>query len=533
MNNPKTFNPHGLRFYFALRLTLVFLLMAAIMIYTSLSYISATEIEHHMDMAQVLAEEIAANSEYGFLTGDKVILEKLLEGVKRQKTVVYAAIVEKEGAEGTVYDFSRSGYRPRPLAPLPAAIQREKFAFGEHHMVVGVTCPIYAASSPRDDESLLFEGDGGSPPKKKSLRGAVRVFIALDDALVEIGRLSALIVIGVAAGLLLLVFMLYAMLSKQVIEPLTEFVRGVREVGKGNLDYRIPLEPKNEIKELVEAFNDSVEKRQRAVAELAVNYEQLEERVKERTRELQAARDQAEEATRTKDRFVTAASHDLRSPIASLQGFVRYMQGQPEIEANPETKRIFAAALKNTQGILNLIDSLLDLNRIKMGKFVYRFTECDAAGIVADAIEPLQALADAKNIALRNGLKTGLLIKADRYLFIQAIQNIVSNAIKYCGGGGAVSITDEMSANGLVLNIKDTGTGIPPDKLKQLFTGGIVQSTPGTAGERGSGLGLQFCHEIIKAHGGWIRVESRIGEGTAFAICLPPAAPADSSNAAG
>lgn len=523
MSKPIKFNPHRLRFYFAIRLALVFLLMAAVMIYTALSYVSTTAIEHHMNLAQVLAEEIAANSEYGFLTGDKVILGKMLEGVKRQKHVAYAAIVDMEGGKETLYEFSRAGYRPPPLASPPAAIRKEKIPFGKYRMVVGVTCPVYAASPPNEAESLLFEGAGGSPPsKEKTLRGAVRVFLTLDDELVEIGRLSALIVIGVAAGLLLLVFMLYAMLSGQVIGPLDEFIQGVREVGKGNLNYRIPLRSKSEIKELVDAFNDSVEKRQRAMAELAVNYEQLEELVKERTKELRAARDQAEEATRIKDKFVAAASHDLRSPIASLQVLIRYMQERPEIQANQETKNVFAAALKNTQGLLKLIDALLDLNRIQMGKFTYRFGEYDAAGIVSAAIEPLQALADAKNIAIHNSLPPGLPIKVDEALFIQAIQNLVSNAIKYCEIGGGISIAGEMTAKGFALNIKDTGTGIPPENLERLFAGNIIQSVPGTAGESGTGLGLQFCYEIVKAHGGLITVKSTVGEGTTFTISIPP-----------
>ncbi|MBI5638542.1 MAG: HAMP domain-containing histidine kinase [Nitrospinae bacterium] len=516
------FNPHGLRFYFAIRLALVFLLVAAIMIYTALSYISATTVENHMNLAQVLAEEIAVNSEYGFLTGDKVILGKMLEGVKRQKNVAYAAIVEKEGTGGILYEFSRGGYHPQPLAPLPAAIQKEKFSFGKYRMVVGVTCPVYAATSPNDAESLLFEGAGEPPPRKaKTLRGAVRVFITLDDDRVEIGRLSALVVTGVAAGLLLLVFMLYAMLSRQVIGPLDEFIRGVREIEEGNLDYRIPLRSRSEIKKLVEAFNDSVEKRQHALKELSRYYEQLEELVIARTRELQTARDQAEEATRLKDKFVTAASHDLRSPIASLQVLIRHMQGRPEIQVNPETKNVFAAALKNTQGLLKLIDALLNLNRIQMGKFTYRFGECDAARIVTIAIEPLQALADAKNITIHNFLKPGLTIKADEALFVQAIQNLVSNAIKFCECGDGISIAGEMTDKGFALNIKDTGIGIPPENLERLFAGNIIQSVPGTAGELGTGLGLQFCHEIIKAHGGRITVESTVGEGTAFTISIP------------
>lgn len=523
MSKFKKYNPHGLRFYFAIRLAVVFVLVAAIMIYAALSYISATMIEYHMNLAQVLAEEIAANSEYGFLTGDKVILEKMLEGVKRQKEVAYAAIVEGGGATGLLYEFSRGGYCPLPLARLPIAIQKEKFSFGKNHMMIGVTCPVFAASAPDEPESLLFEGVPGSPsPKIRTLRGAVRVFISLDDALVEIGRVSMLIVVAVAAGLLLLVLMLYAMLARQVLEPLGGFVQGVREVGTGNLDYRIPLRSKSEIKELVEAFNDSVEKRQRAMAELSVNYEQLEEMVRERTKELQGAREEAENATKLKDKFVAAASHDLRSPVASLQVLVKFMQGRPEIQANPETKSVFAAALKSTQGILKLIDALLDLNRIQMGKLSYRFEECDAARVVSAAVQPLQALADAKNITIHNFLPSGVGIKVDEALMVQAVQNLISNAIKYCVSGGEISITGEMADQGFVLEVRDTGVGISPELLKRLFTENFLKSVPGTDGERGSGLGLQFCYEIVKAHGGQITVASTVGEGTTFIICLPP-----------
>ncbi len=522
MSKSMKFSPYGLRFYFAIRLALVFMLVATIMIYTAMSYISATMIENHFELAQVLAEEIAANSEYGFLTGDKVILGKMLEGVKRQKDVVYAAILEKEGADGILFEFSRSGYSPRPVAPLPASVQKEKFTLGKHHMVVGVTCPVYTTSAPNEAESLLFEGAEGLPAtKKKTLHGAVRVFISLDHELVEIGRLGVLIASGVVAGLLLLVFVLYAMLSRQVVWPLGEFIRGVREIEKGNLDYRIPLLSKSEIKELVEAFNDSVEKRQHVSKELALHQEHLEDLVRERTKELLAARNQAEDATRLKDKFVAAASHDLRSPVGSLQVLIRFIQGRPEIQVNPETSRLFAAAYKNTQGILKLIDNLLDLNRIQMGKLTYHYKNCDVSAIVAAAIEPLRALAEAKNIAIHVSLSPGTVIKVDESLIIQAIQNLISNAIKYCGSGGEISLTEETAPQGFVLKVKDTGTGISPEVLNRLFTDNILQSIPGTAGEQGSGLGLQLCYDIIKAHGGTITAESIVGEGTTFTVCLP------------
>ncbi len=520
------FNPHGLRFYFAIRLTLVFMLTAAVMIYVATSYISATLIEHHRELAQVLAEEIAANSEYGFLTGDKVILGKMLEGVKRQNYVVYASIIEGQGGDGVLFEFSRDGYHPKALNGLPPLLQEETISLGKHHMIVGVTCPVYISSSPNEAESLLFEGSvGASPPKKKVLRGAVRVFLSLDNELVELGRLGASVTGGVIIGLLLLLSMLYTMLSQQVLGPLGAFIKGVREAGKGNLNYRIPLLSRSEIKELIEAFNDSLEKRQLVSNELARYQEHLEDLVKERTKELSAARNQAEDATRLKDKFVAAVSHDLRSPVASLQVLVKFIQKQPEIQSNPETSGVFAAAFKNTQGILKLIDALLDLNRIQMGKLTYHYKDCEASDIVSAAIEPLRALAEAKNIAIHVSLPPGLVIKVDENLIIQAIQNLVSNAIKYCRSGDEISLAGEQTAQGFALKVKDTGIGIRAEILAQLFSDNILKSIPGTAGEQGSGLGLQFCREIVKAHGGRITVESEVGKGTIFTVSLPSAQP--------
>jgi len=117
-----------------------------------------------------------------------------------------------------------------------------------------------------------------------------------------------------------------------------------------------------------------------------------------------------------------------------------------------------------------------------------------------------------------------LRLMADRALFPQVIQNLVSNSIKFCNPGGHVVIFAP-EGGGSVIAVRDTGVGVRPDMVPNLFKPEIKTTTPGTAGEKGTGLGLPMCKEILEAHGGAIRVESEPGKGSVFHAELPSRKP--------
>ncbi|MBI5178400.1 MAG: PAS domain S-box protein [Nitrospinae bacterium] len=240
--------------------------------------------------------------------------------------------------------------------------------------------------------------------------------------------------------------------------------------------------------------------------------------------ELRRAKDQAEDATRLKDKFVTMVSHDLRSPLSSVMGFLKLIVSDPAMHLNPRQVATFQRTFSNCNLMINLIDRLLNVGRLQSGMISLKKEFADARMFVQSSIVGLLHLAEEKKIAVANEIPPGHRIYADRDLLQQVVINLVSNAIKFCKEGDAITIYSPPGKPSAIA-VRDTGLGIPPDRMEKLFRADVKTTTVGTAGEIGTGLGLPFCKEIMDTHGGAIKVESEDGKGSTFRVELPPVRP--------
>lgn len=241
--------------------------------------------------------------------------------------------------------------------------------------------------------------------------------------------------------------------------------------------------------------------------------------------ELHIARQKAEESTRLKDKFVSMVAHDLRSPFTSMLGLFRMMDENGDGAQLTERQRlILERVVKSGEGLLKMIDELLSINRFQTGKILIRPRFLDARSIMGLVINSLEHSAKAKNIELSNDIPSNKRIWADMELIQQVFMNLVSNAIKFTKPGGkiVVYVPDDSVP---VIAIKDTGVGMTENMLSKIFRYEEKTSTTGTAGERGSGLGLPLSAEIVLAHGGMLRAESRPGQGSVFYVELPEKKP--------
>lgn len=237
-----------------------------------------------------------------------------------------------------------------------------------------------------------------------------------------------------------------------------------------------------------------------------------------------AARRDAEEASRLKDKFVSLVAHDLRGPLGAILGLLEVM-GMRKSPPLPEVHReSLDAILKGGRNLMEVVEDILDLSRIQTGKIVPEKGFFDGQYAVELAVERLAMLAAQKNVKIVNGVTRGTRLYADAMLFGQVIQNLVSNAVKFSQAGDEVRI---FTPDGMptVLAVADQGTGIPPDKLPKLFRIEEKVSTPGTAGEQGTGFGLPLSHQIMEALDGSLTVESTVGVGSTFFASLPAVAP--------
>ncbi len=242
-------------------------------------------------------------------------------------------------------------------------------------------------------------------------------------------------------------------------------------------------------------------------------------------RELREAKSVAENANELKDKFISLVAHDLKSPFSTILGFMKLIMDDTDPALSDKHQSMFERVYKQGRGLLEMIQELLDIGRLKTGKIRPMPNFIDAHFVAASMTVNFKAQAQQKEINLSCGIPKGTRIYADPDLFSQVIQNLVTNAIKFCKKGDSVTLFTP-PGNGSTVAVKDTGTGIAQSRHATLFQYEQHTSTVGTAGEKGTGLGLPLCHDIMAAHGGSLELDSEPGKGSIFYARLPFVHPA-------
>ena len=238
--------------------------------------------------------------------------------------------------------------------------------------------------------------------------------------------------------------------------------------------------------------------------------------------QMKAAKDEAEEANRLKDKFIMLVSHDLKTPLIGTLGLMQLLQKQPE--TSPENKRMFDLAVQSNKRMIRMIDQLLDINRIRSGKLQLNCHFCDGAAIVRQAVATVEDMAAQKGITLQNLVSEKALVIADPVFLEQVFCNLLTNAIKFSGKGKTVTIRP-ISGDNVVFAVEDSGVGIAPDIMKNIFSYHEKTSTRGTQGETGTGFGLPLSIDIMEALNGKLKVQSRPEGGTSFHVILQKPSP--------
>jgi CheY-like chemotaxis protein len=277
------------------------------------------------------------------------------------------------------------------------------------------------------------------------------------------------------------------------------------------VEYRLKIEEQNL------ALEDRVREQ---VAEIVTRWNAQEE--------MRRAKERAEEETKLRDKFVSLVSHDLRSPLASIMGLMRLLEsnftGQCEAPNQQLHVDMLKRAINSCGDLIKMIDQLLNISRMKMGSLKPISSFQNAHGLVEAAIASLSFRANEKGVALVNQIPEQMRLYVDRQLTLEVLQNLISNAVKFSHGGLAVTIFSPEGGPGAIA-VKDSGTGIKPSAASNLFRHEIRTTSVGTAGERGTGLGLPLCKDIMDAHNGSIMVETKEGEGSVFYLEFPHVRP--------
>lgn len=222
-----------------------------------------------------------------------------------------------------------------------------------------------------------------------------------------------------------------------------------------------------------------------------------------------------------KNTFFSIVSHDLRNPLTAFMGLAQILNDDFDNIDKEKTKKFIGLLYDAAEEMQKLLNNLLDWGRLEMGKIQVNPEDIDLQEIISGNISLLKTSALEKSITLTSKISEPAVVYADKNMIAAVVRNILSNSIKFTNKGGNVTISSKPINDQRVVTITDNGIGIPENKLKTLFSVKNISSTKGTNNEKGTGLGLLLCKQMIEQNKGSIGIESKEGKGTTVTIKLP------------
>ena len=281
----------------------------------------------------------------------------------------------------------------------------------------------------------------------------------------------------------------------------------------------------------IKAFNE----KEKLQVELEYMNRNLEILVNERTQELKTRNEEIEkqnsrialqnkqlsDTIHLKNRIFSLIAHDLRSPVVNILYMLNLLK---EKEYKEKYDDFANSSIQYAQLVISLLENMLVWGRGQEDKIKFSPEKRDLADIILTNLSIFKETADNKEISVNFTQVGSSIAYFDKDLLDIIIRNLLSNAVKYTQRGGRISILlkdKTIDGDGIIVKICDNGIGIPEIKKKYIFTSTEIESTSGTEKEKGTGLGLKLCHDLVKINNGTISVDSREGEGTCFIITLP------------
>ncbi len=237
---------------------------------------------------------------------------------------------------------------------------------------------------------------------------------------------------------------------------------------------------------------------------------------------LREANENLKEYNQLKDGFVSTASHELRTPLSIIMAAIRLMLDEIPGEIVEKQRDVLDMAMKNTQGLSKIVDSLLSIAKIESGKLDLQKTVVNICELIKDTVSNCKALAQEKSLSLDCEVpEQSINICLDPDGIKEVLMNLISNSIKFTSEGGWIKVTCTERDGEVLVSVRDSGVGIAEEDIPKLFDKFTQFGRKAGPGEKGTGLGLAIVKKLIEMHGGKIDVESEVNQGTTFTIALP------------
>ncbi len=302
----------------------------------------------------------------------------------------------------------------------------------------------------------------------------------------------------VLIGVLALAVAAAVLLARRIVSPIEKLQKGAEQIGLGNLEFAVQIDTNDELEDLSDEFN------------------RMRIRIKE-------VREREKLLSQVKSDFITVAAHQLRTPLSELKWALQALIDGDAGALMPDQKKLLEGGYKTNERIIDIVGDFLDVSSIEEGKFGYRLKEENIAEIVKDTVRRFTLYAQKYAVTVTAHEPNEALppLTIDREKIDIALSNIIDNAIQYNHRGGAVDIYMARENDFVKITVKDTGAGIPKEDIDRLFSKFFRAKNAMSLQPEGSGLGLFIAHNIIKKHGGNIRVASEESKGAEFIVTLP------------
>jgi len=218
--------------------------------------------------------------------------------------------------------------------------------------------------------------------------------------------------------------------------------------------------------------------------------------------------------------FLAVVSHEMRTPLTSIISFSELLRGEAA-GLTPDGLRFLGIIERNADRLLRLIDDLLMLNRLEAGGLPLEVTEVSVPDLAADAVKSAAPVAAKSRVSVHLDAGEGPSVPADPRRLAQVLDNLIGNAVKFSHVGGLVRVKVRYQRGTWRIDVSDTGIGIPADEAAVLFGPFVRGSNARIAGLPGTGLGLAIVKSLVEMHGGHVRVDSVLDQGTTFSVFLP------------
>jgi signal transduction histidine kinase len=243
--------------------------------------------------------------------------------------------------------------------------------------------------------------------------------------------------------------------------------------------------------------------------------------ITERKEEVEAQRDQLVALNETKEKFLSIVSHDLLGPVNSFKGLSTIMKASIDANNTKDLQYIHKLFDSSVNNLSTLLTNLLDWSVTQQGAIPYNPEKIVLFNLVNELLDLFANMARAKDINIKSTVNNEAVIWADINSVKTILRNLVSNAIKFTNANGQITISSDIENEILVINVTDTGIGMPQEKIDNLLAFNNYSRSAGTKGERGIGLGLQLVKEFAEMNKGSLAIESKEGIGTTFKVFLP------------